>query len=158
MGKKRAFVRYSKQGKVVPGSLILTAGSYPQGPSLWKEVPADLCCANHTISFNLRTGECQNGFNLGPSDPFPWNSNYIALEYGCAAMNPDTEWGYLYVPGTPADIYELASILNRRASNLGTWEVSRDGETLILNTSPDIAAQMCPEYLTDNLVFGVYED
>jgi hypothetical protein len=44
MSKKRAFVRYSKQGKIVPGSLILTAGSHPNGPSTWKEVPADLCC------------------------------------------------------------------------------------------------------------------
>ena len=44
MAKKRAFVRYSKQGKIVPGSLILTAGSHPNGPSTWKEVPADLCC------------------------------------------------------------------------------------------------------------------
>jgi len=42
--KTRAFVRYSKKGKIVPGSLILTAGSYPQGSSTWKEVPADLCC------------------------------------------------------------------------------------------------------------------
>jgi hypothetical protein len=42
--KKRAFVRYSKQGKIVPGSLILTSGSFPSGPSTWNEVPADLCC------------------------------------------------------------------------------------------------------------------
>jgi hypothetical protein len=44
MSKKRAFVRYSKQGKIVPGSLILTGGSFPQGSSTWSEVPADLCC------------------------------------------------------------------------------------------------------------------
>lgn len=44
MSKKRAFVRYSKQGKIVPGSLILTSGSFPSGPSTWSEVPADLCC------------------------------------------------------------------------------------------------------------------
>lgn len=44
MSKKRAFVRYSKQGKIVPGSLILTGGSHPNGPSTWKEVSADLCC------------------------------------------------------------------------------------------------------------------
>jgi hypothetical protein len=44
MSKKRAFVRYSKQGKIVPGSLILTSGSYPNGSSTWSEVPADLCC------------------------------------------------------------------------------------------------------------------
>lgn len=54
--KKRAFVRYSKNGKIVPGSLILTGGSYPQGPSTWKEVPADLCCdtgvANYFKTFD----------------------------------------------------------------------------------------------------------
>jgi len=50
MSKKRAFVRYSKQGKIVPGSLILTAGSHPNGPSTWKEVPADLCCETTSIS------------------------------------------------------------------------------------------------------------
>jgi hypothetical protein len=44
MSKKRAFVRYSKQGKIVPGSLILTSGSFPNGSSTWNEVPADLCC------------------------------------------------------------------------------------------------------------------
>lgn len=42
--KKRAFVRYSKQGKIVPGSLIITNGSFPSGPSTWDEIPADLCC------------------------------------------------------------------------------------------------------------------
>lgn len=50
MAKKRAFVRYSKKGKIVPGSLILTAGSYPNGPSTWKEVPADLCCETTTTT------------------------------------------------------------------------------------------------------------
>jgi hypothetical protein len=44
MSRKRAFVRYSKNGKIVPGSLILTSGSFPQGSSTWNEVPADLCC------------------------------------------------------------------------------------------------------------------
>jgi uncharacterized protein (TIGR02145 family) len=46
MAKKRAFVRYSKNGKLVPGSLIVTQGSHPNGPSTWKEVPADLCCGD----------------------------------------------------------------------------------------------------------------
>jgi hypothetical protein len=48
--KKRAFVRYSKQGKIVPGSLIITNGSYPSGPSTWDEIPADLCCEITTTS------------------------------------------------------------------------------------------------------------
>jgi hypothetical protein len=46
MSKKRAFVRYSKQGKIVPGSLVVTNGTYPQGPAKWNEVSADLCCDN----------------------------------------------------------------------------------------------------------------
>lgn len=46
MSKKRAFVRYTKSGKIVPGSLITTSGSHPNGPSTWREVPADLCCLN----------------------------------------------------------------------------------------------------------------
>ena len=50
--KKRAFVRYSKQGKIVPGSLILTSGSFPNGPSTWSEVPADLCCTTSVFPPN----------------------------------------------------------------------------------------------------------
>jgi hypothetical protein len=52
MSKKRAFVRYSKQGKIVPGSLILTGGSYPNGPATWNEIPADLCC-EETSCYNI---------------------------------------------------------------------------------------------------------
>lgn len=44
MSKQRAFVRYTKAGNIVPGSLILTSGSYPSGPGLWKEITTDLCC------------------------------------------------------------------------------------------------------------------
>lgn len=42
--KQRAFVRYTKSGKIVPGSMIVTAGSYPTGPALWAELSFDLCC------------------------------------------------------------------------------------------------------------------
>jgi hypothetical protein len=44
MAKKRAFVRYGKNGKLVPGSLIVTQGTHPDKPSTWKEVPYDICC------------------------------------------------------------------------------------------------------------------
>jgi hypothetical protein len=44
MSKKRAFVRYTKDGMIVPGSLIVTTkGGYPTG-GLYGEVPVDLCC------------------------------------------------------------------------------------------------------------------
>lgn len=75
MAKKRAFVRYSKQGKIVPGSLILTGGSYPQGPSTWREVPADLCCTTTTAAPSsalyegtLTVGGPEGGSDFGYSD------------------------------------------------------------------------------------------
>jgi len=45
MSKKRAFVKYTKQGKIIPGSLIVgTKGGYPTN-GLYTEVPTDLCCS-----------------------------------------------------------------------------------------------------------------
>lgn len=43
MSKKRAFIRYTKKGKLIPGSLILTNGTYPKDGT-YLEVNADLCC------------------------------------------------------------------------------------------------------------------
>lgn len=45
MSKKRAFVRYTKSGEIVPGSLIITTnGGYPDKSSLWQEISVDKCC------------------------------------------------------------------------------------------------------------------
>lgn len=52
--KKRAFVGYTKKGKIIPGSLIETSGNYPYGPSLWYEVDTNLCC-NTTTSTTTST-------------------------------------------------------------------------------------------------------
>lgn len=50
MSKKRAFVRYTKQGKLIPGSLIVTtSGGYPIN-GLYQEVPMDLCCTTTTTT------------------------------------------------------------------------------------------------------------
>lgn len=43
MSKKRAFIRYTKKGKIVPGSLIITNGTYPSDGT-YQEVNTDLCC------------------------------------------------------------------------------------------------------------------
>lgn len=51
MSKKRAFVRYTKSGEIVPGSLIITTnGGYPDKSSLWKEVTVDQCCDTTCVS------------------------------------------------------------------------------------------------------------
>ena len=47
---KRAFVRYTKSGKIIPGSLIITIkGGWPRD-GIYKEVSTDLCCTTITIS------------------------------------------------------------------------------------------------------------
>lgn len=44
MTKKRAFVKYTKQGRLIPGSLIVTTrGGYPTD-GLYVEVPTNICC------------------------------------------------------------------------------------------------------------------
>lgn len=44
MAKKRAFVKYTKQGRLIPGSLIVTTkGGYPVD-GLYAEVPTNICC------------------------------------------------------------------------------------------------------------------
>jgi hypothetical protein len=44
MSKQRAFVKYTKSGRIIPGSLIIgTRGGYPNN-GLYTEVPTDLCC------------------------------------------------------------------------------------------------------------------
>lgn len=118
--KKRAFVRYSKQGKVVPGSLILTSGSYPQGPSLWKEVPADLCC--------------NSGIKL-VFDPvsYPINTPYVAFFCG---MGPTLVGGA--ITGEYNDVYELVAALNLQLGYMGEFSVNSD-EYVVLNVSVDIA-------------------
>lgn len=41
--KKKAFVKYSKDGHIVPGSLIITNSQLPK-PGIWKEVYINKCC------------------------------------------------------------------------------------------------------------------
>lgn len=52
--KQRAFVRYTKSGKIVPGSMIVTQGSYPDRPALWAEVSTDLCCDDPAFTTTSR--------------------------------------------------------------------------------------------------------
>lgn len=41
--KQRAFIKYTKAGKIIPGSLIFTSGSYPTDGK-YKEVSTNICC------------------------------------------------------------------------------------------------------------------
>lgn len=115
--KKRAFVRYSKKGKIVPGSLILTSGSYPNGPSTWKEVSADLCCPIYSSILVLATPQS--------TEPGQFCADFITLNGTPANFS-------LYGTGAFGTIEEIVAYLNTNYSNIGAWEVvSATDETII---------------------------
>ena len=131
--KKRAFVRYSKQGKIVPGSLILTSGSYPQGSSTWKEVPADLCCESITISTQVANTAITN----------------VSIRIYCNS----TEVADVISNQNSTDGSTLATILNEEFGvDYGTFAYVTDG-TVILTTNK--GKELCPNgYLS----FEIYSD
>ena len=42
--KQKAFVKYTKLGKIIPGSLIIRPNGIPPSDGLYKEIQSDLCC------------------------------------------------------------------------------------------------------------------
>ena len=68
MSKQRAFVKYTKQGNIIPGSLIVTTkGGHPKD-GVYREVSVNLCCDNVPETPGLRfttiidNPESQEGF------------------------------------------------------------------------------------------------
>lgn len=140
--KERVFVRYTKKGRVVPGSMIVTQGTYPKDGT-YKEVMPDLCCSNYTARYAAPTN-------------FPWDSGYVGISFGCVTLDPDASWMWLYVPGSPTNIQELLDILNNEASFLGSFEL--DGTDIVFNVAPEVAQKMCFNDPFDFLGFSVFED
>jgi hypothetical protein len=128
MSKKRAFVRYSKQGKIVPGSLILTAGSHPNGPSTWKEVPADLCCdGGGTIRLT--------------SVSFSASSNSFSLFSETCTTNTFNSFNYL---GSTAE--EWLSYFNQYFGWMGTFSLNPENPSQIFfDIKEEIAITLCPD-------------
>jgi hypothetical protein len=81
MSKKRAFVRYTKSGEIVPGSLVITtSGGYPDKTSLWQEVKVDLCC----------TCKCYEIRNISESTFLAqWYSCYEDGEISTQTLDPN---------------------------------------------------------------------
>ena len=130
--KKRAFVRYSKKGKIVPGSLILTSGTYPNGPSTWKEVPADLCC-DSGIKLILET----------PS--LPITTPYIQFYCG---MGPTLVAGA--IAGTYRSEQDLVYGLNTQLGYMGVFSLNSDSN-IVLNISKEIADILLKNPLCDSI-------
>jgi hypothetical protein len=123
MARKRAFVRYSKNGKIVPGSLILTSGSFPQGSSTWNEVPADLCCDN-PLSFTY------DGSNVAITN--------VTLELYCNGTLVSTS----FTNQTSTDAASLESILNNAFDLIGNFTVV--GTLVTLTLSQTQKNEFCP--------------
>lgn len=132
--KKRAFVRYSKQGKIVPGSLILTAGSFPQGSSTWNEVPADLCCDLITLTFDMPDTSIGN----------------VTLRIFCN----DVRIHYMYTLEGSTNITDVINILNGTFNVLGTFS-NPSGNIIELVMSASIKTALCP---SGKLSFDVVAD
>jgi hypothetical protein len=123
MSRKRAFVRYSKNGKIVPGSLILTSGSFPSGPSTWNEVPADLCCDN-PLSVTW------DGSNVVITN--------VSLELYCNGTLVSTS----FTNQTSTDAASLETILNNAFDLIGNFSVV--GTVVTLTLSQTQKNEFCP--------------
>jgi hypothetical protein len=133
--KKRAFVRYSKQGKIVPGSLILTSGSFPQGSSTWNEVPADLCCETVTISAQVNDPEI----------------NGVSISFLCNGVNKISK----YSTQDSTDTDSLVAILNEEfGPEYGTFTYLTNG-LFTLDIKASIANELCPNGF---LSFEIFSD
>jgi hypothetical protein len=122
--KKRAFVRYSKQGKIVPGSLILTSGSFPQGPSTWKEVPADLCCETVRLSTQVDDQSINN----------------VSVRFLCDSTIVDTSYSSL----NSTNGNSMAAILNEEfGATYGVFTYVTDG-TFTLDIKVTKVKELCP--------------
>jgi hypothetical protein len=132
--KKRAFVRYSKNGKIVPGSLILTAGSFPQGSSTWSEVPADLCCDN-PISLTWDDGDV--------------SITSVSIRLICNGTIVNTAYSNV----TSTDAASLESILNNAFGLIGTFSVV--GTVVTLTMTATQRNELCP---SGTLSFEIFAD
>ena len=135
MAKKRAFVRYTKAGNIVPGSLVLTNGSYPSGPSTWKEVPMDLCCETVTISAQVNDTAI----------------NAVSISFLCNGVNKISK----YSTQDSTDATSLVAILNEEfGAEYGTFTYLTDG-LFTLDIKASIANELCPNGF---LSFEIFSD
>jgi hypothetical protein len=135
MAKKRAFVRYSKQVKIVPGSLILTSGSYPNGPSTWKEVSADLCCDDVVVATRVSNATIGN----------------VSIRLYCDSTLID-DW---YSSENSTSISMLVDILNEQFSDVGVFAAAGSNAVTITLSATQVKELGCTN---GNLIFQIFAD
>lgn len=119
----RAFVRYKKCGAIVPGSLIITNGTYPEPLAGWIEVPMKMECGSIKLTQTATAGDpdeiCFGGFAIMYGD---------SQQYGFIS----TTWY-----GSTATVAQLINDLNVVYGFLGKW--SAQGLEITLDMKPEIA-------------------
>jgi hypothetical protein len=140
MSKKRAFVRYTKSGEIVPGSLIITTnGGYPDKSSLWQEVTVDQCCENGSecnlpsVTLTASGFTAETGCN--PVIVFYCNEQPLGFEVSSAT----------FCTAVPLPINMLSfynNIILSCYSWVGTWSI--DGEVVTLEMDGYLANLICP--------------
>ena len=136
--KQRAFIRYTKQGRIVPGSLIITQGDYPKGPGTFSEVPVDSCCqSGHKVVMELEF------------ESFPITTP--AVEIYCP-FGPTLVSGAIL--GTFANASELAEGLNAQLGWMGVF--SAEGTNVAVQVATSVATTLTQDPTCDILVGAIY--
>lgn len=152
--KKRAFVKYSKSGKLIPGTTIITSGKYPKGGP-YKEIPYDLCC---------ETDPCAPGGNpitVPYPSPFPFTgitftvpTTLFYLYIECESNNANY-WEVEFETPPVDNIDDFMDYLNSNFSYIGTFTYTVDPLDvtkyyLSLNTTTGFLDRIffntCPSY------------
>jgi hypothetical protein len=142
VAKKRGFVRYSKNGKLVPGSLIVTQGTHPDKPSTWKEVPYDICCGGGGCDFPplLFSKTVTSGFPVNTADGcFP----ICIFESTCGNIFVSDVRGFDLPIINNYTLEQFIDALNQYYSWAATWTL--DGTVVTVELNGYIAKALCPD-------------
>lgn len=128
----KAFVRFDGSGRVVSSSLILRKNKPKVGK--WKEIPANECCNDVTLTFTV---------------PSPTITN-VTVRLFCNG----TLINYLFTPSDSTTIGSLISILNETFNVLGEF-TNPSGNIIQLVMSGSQKSALCP---VGTLTFDVIAD
>ena len=135
MEKKRAFVRYSKQGKVIPGSLILTDGFHPNELATWKEVPVNICGGPVITSTSMATF------------PILATGFHISLYNSSGAVDVN-------IIVAAATVQQLVQTLNYHVDFMGTFKVNPNGVNIDLYPS-SIINKIIPNICSNSATLSI---
>jgi hypothetical protein len=145
--KKRGFVRYTKKGQLVPGSLVVTTnGGYPDKTALWKEVSTNYCC-----EINPNTSrEFPLSYNLALTMSVLPSSTNLFIQIQCVG-DGSKEFTSFFTGPSLNSYQEVADYFNTNFSFWGYFEVS--GSILTLYLNPQIRNLLCEDI--NDFIFSV---